>query len=924
MKNRAIAIILMIIGAAFFLGALFFILDNLTATEPVGLVKWVFDVFVALIGAGAGIEGWLGLSKSQKGEPTNRLLTVGDKHLIVIGSDARLVQTDAGAYFEHADKVEIHSPAVIRLKNPHQLPPAPTDFTGREKEITQILNRFENHKGIAIAGLTGMGGIGKTALGLVVAHNIAGQYPDGQIFLDLRGASKEAEPLSPADVMRYVLLSCAPMNSLHDANEAQLAGLYQTLLTEKKVLLFLDNARDAAQIRALIPPAPSAAIITSRQHFSLTEFGFTEPLTLNVLSAEASRTLLRIDSPKLKEATVEELDSLVRICGNLPLALRVVASLLNDRCDWTLDFLIKRLEDEHTRLKRLKRTNDINLDVETSIAVSYDSLPDEIKKCFRIISVFHGGFWNQPLAAIWNTEDQEVIESSIGHLLIRNLLSSFPAQFGQVGTSKMQIMNVYTLHDLHRLFASDRLRENLEESRTIIERHAAYFLFLASIANNEYEQGGEHIANGLSLFHAIWSDLSVTYQRMQPNQEDWPRPNNADQWLMSFPNSCAHLLASQVSTHERIRILQSALGAARAPKSIKTQDVNSGKEVDSNKLKGAYIPIEVAHLISLGDAYNASSNYHDAIQCLEEALSILRPIGYKSELGSKFAKGKIFGNMGTALFGLGDFRKAIEYFDKQLGIAHDFGDNQSEATARGNLGNAFNELKDFHTAIENYKKQLDISRKLGFMRDEALALSNMGAAFSRLGDVHKAMRYHRQAMNIAQTIGDRQIAGSCLNNMGLCYDSLGDLHKAIRTYDEALIIAREFGSRGLEGRILVNLGTAYIKLGEKDRARELWQKALTIFQTIQDPHELITQNTLIKLDMMLTVIEAVRSGDPEAKIYFQELSRIASDSNAPSDIQELAKVLQRILVGVKNPDLSRLSPDFAKLLKKELDYITSC
>lgn len=170
------------------------------------------------------------------------------------------------------------TPEQISFRSLRQLPPAPADFTGREAELNQILQNLNKNKGTAISGLTGMGGIGKTALGLVAAHGIESKYPDAQIFIDLKGVS---EPLSPADVMRHVILSFEPTSDLREFNDSQLAASYQSLLAGKKALLFLDNALDAAQLRFLIPPDTCSLIVTSRRNFALP--GMDKPIRLDVL-----------------------------------------------------------------------------------------------------------------------------------------------------------------------------------------------------------------------------------------------------------------------------------------------------------------------------------------------------------------------------------------------------------------------------------------------------------------------------------------------------------------------------------------------------------------------------------------------------------------------------------------------------------------
>src|SRR6266498_126434 len=189
MNKKVLPLVLIILGAAFLLGAVISWFDNLTAAEPVGLGKWIFDILVALIGAGSGIKGWLDWNKKELPSQVTKNIALDDGQ-IATGQQGKNIQTkDSSQYVEQKIKhyheaVKIESPVLHPL---HQLPPAPADFTGRETELKQLLDLLTKHKGAAISGLTGMGGIGKTALGLIAAHQMADKYPDAQIFLDLKG-----------------------------------------------------------------------------------------------------------------------------------------------------------------------------------------------------------------------------------------------------------------------------------------------------------------------------------------------------------------------------------------------------------------------------------------------------------------------------------------------------------------------------------------------------------------------------------------------------------------------------------------------------------------------------------------------------------------------------------------------------------------
>jgi tetratricopeptide (TPR) repeat protein len=722
--------------------------------------------------------------------------------------------------------------------------PAPvTDFTGRDEQLSQL--KTELSRGILIIGISGGSGVGKTELARKLIQDVSDNFPDARMNIDLLGMNET--PLAPEEAMRRILEPFYAEQELpHEL--AQLHGLYQQTFSNCKALLLLDNASSASQVRPLIPPAPSAAIITSRQYFSLTEFGLKEPLLLNVFSIEKSRELLQTASAKLNASPANEVDKLSQLCGYLPLALRVAASLLNDRPDWTLDTLLIRLSDERTRLQRLKRSDDIDLDVEATISLSYYSLSDEIKKRFRMLSVFGAKFSELSISAIWDVDDED-LDQSIGILVTRSLLTSYSGQFVAIDTrtGEIHIMNLYALHDLNRLFASNQLHENVDEVRTSIERHAAYFLDLAMHANDEYRLGDGHIQRSLNLFRSIWPDLFLAWQRMQSGTKDQYYAENANKWLNDLAFRCSQMLRLSVSAHLRISILQAAIESPKANKVDRTEETE-----DHDDLQRDYVPTEVVELNELGDAYFDAGQPQKALPYHEKALAILESTTNATDRGKKYLTEVLLGNIGKAYFGLGESYLAIEYFQKQLAMAHEIGHNEGEAIAIGHIGNAFLQLKDFRTAIEYYEQQLIASRRKGYRSLEATAIGNIGNALSHLGDAEKAIRFHEQALVIAHEIGNRGNEESQVNNIGLCYIDLRDFSKAIEVFEKGLAMVRESDNRTLQAGILVNLGTAYYgKSKEKDKTRELWEAALTIYQALEDPHTELVQTWLANLDVVL-------------------------------------------------------------------------
>lgn len=221
----------------------------------------------------------------------------------------------------------------------HQLPPPPGDFTGRKAELEALTQAIEQG-GVTITGLRGMGGIGKTALALKLADKLRERYPHAQIYLDLKGTSKK--PATSAEAMAHVVRAYRPTAKLPD-DEAQLGGLYHSVLDGQRALLLMDNAANAAQVAPLAPPASCVLLVTSRQRFVLRGWVAKD---LTTLAPEEARALLLCLAPRVGGAA----DEIARLCGYLPLALCAAGGMLAVREDLAPHRYAEQLRDERAAI----------------------------------------------------------------------------------------------------------------------------------------------------------------------------------------------------------------------------------------------------------------------------------------------------------------------------------------------------------------------------------------------------------------------------------------------------------------------------------------------------------------------------------------------------------------------------------------------
>jgi len=742
----------------------------------------------------------------------------------------------------------------------------PADFTGRETELQQLLSTFDEAHEVLICGLTGSGGIGKTVLARLAAHKLQERFPEARLEINLLGTSPA--PLDPAEAMRRLLAPFYPGVKLPDEPEA-LHGLYIDTFHQHKALLLLDNARDAAQVRLLLPEPPSAAIVTSRLSFSLPEKGL-KPLNLRLLPGDEARQLLRKVSPRLESEPEEVLDRLAELCGCLPLALRVSASLFESRLDWSLTSFLKRLADEHARLSLLSDPDDPDLNVHLCLALSYDSLPAGLRSRFRQLAVFAAPFDLLALAAVWddtplslrergrgegssgNTPLSSESDSSLGQLLNRHLLE-YSSETGQ-----------YALHDLTRLYALGRLCEEQVEAQQALERYAGHYLAAGRALDERYQKGGENIVPALRAFAGIWLHLSAAWRRLSGGEAGWLRFEGADRWLSDFPGLVAYVLDLYLPPRERIPMLETALQAARrlgdrgAESAPLTNLGNAWLNLGEARKASAYYEqaLEVdketgdrrsegTDLGNLGNAWSVLGEPRKAIASYKKALKIAK------KTGDRGGEGRHLGNLGNAWRELGEVPKAIEYYEQALEIDKETGDRRNEGANLGNLGIAYRNLGEVRKAIDYQEQALEIAREIGDRGGESTNLGSLGNAWSVLGEPRKAIAFYEQALEIAQETGDRRNEGIYLGNLGLAWADLGEAHKASAYYEQALEIAKEIGDRGGEGRHLANLGNAYQNLGEVNRARECYQQALKIFTAIESPNADWVRQQMAELEKSL-------------------------------------------------------------------------
>jgi tetratricopeptide (TPR) repeat protein len=602
-----------------------------------------------------------------------------------------------------------------------QLPPPPGDFTGREDELRELREAIE-HGGAHISGLQGQGGVGKTALALKLAAELALRFPDAQIFLDLKGATEK--PLTACEALAYVLRSFHPDKKLPES-ENELRGAFCSVLHAKRVLLLMDNARDAKQVQPLIPPAGSGLLVTSRASFTLPGL---KQKRLDTLPLEDANKLLLTIAPRIGNAA----DAIAKACGYLALALRLAATAIAEHADLDPANYRRKLADESTRLKLLVEAGR-DPSMEASIGLSYNLLNAEMQARFRMLGVFPDTFDVPAAAVVWETDDDAA----------QGMLSEL-VRFSMLEWDESVCR--YRLHDLMRDFAREKLTEAEREAAAL--RHARHYVGTLDAANHLYLQGNEGAMAGLALFDLERGNIEAGQTWAATHAE---KNRGAAQLCSDYLYCGTYLFDLRQHPRERIRCLESGVPAIRQL---------SDRRREANRLS------------NLGNAYQSVGEYQRAIEYQEQSLAIA------SEVGDQASEGMALLNLGIAYALLGEYPRAIEYFQQALDLARRIGPRE-EGQVLNNLGIAYNATGEYRRAIQYYEQWLVIARNIGDRRGEGNALGNLGVAYGSLSEYHRSAEYCEQQLAITREIGDRRGEGNAHWNISLALDEMGERGQAI-------------------------------------------------------------------------------------------------------------------------------------------------
>lgn len=653
---------------------------------------------------------------------------------------------------------------------PAQLPTDIADFTGREDQVKHLSGLLSaaadgDSGAVRIALVAGSGGLGKTSLAVHAAHRVRSAFPDGQLYVDLLGATPH--PLPPADVLARFLRDLGVDGKEVPLDEAERAARYRTSLAGRRILVVLDNARDAAQVRPLLPGSASCAVlVTTRSR--MPDLATTKLVDLNVLDDDEALTLFtKVVGDDRAAAEPEATAELLLACAGLPLAIRICAARLATRSGWTIRAMANRLRDEHRRLDELTVGD---LAVRASFQVSFASLPVPARgvdpaEAFRLLGLWHGPTISSAAAAalLGATEDQAADALEI--LVDAHLLES-------------KAPDRYKFHDLLRVYASERAVADLSETdRTeAITRLLRWYVRTAdnagaAVSPHRYNISLDPAPGEPSALIFVGPDDALGwYDCERANIPAATRQASACDlhdlaWRLPVPLfRVFHARGNWVDCIATHRIaLDSARNAGNRQGEAGVLN-NLGYALVMTRDADGVVYLEQALAIrrEIGDrpgeaqTANNLADLYALVGRPEEGLEMLhRALDLNRQIGRRHGEGIALNNIGDALLGLGRAEEAIDWLQQAHATFTDLKDADGLGYALYNLGRCHFSLGDEKEALVSFQRAVINYQTAGNLHEQALTLRHIGRTQARLGDIAVAQESWAHSARIYDDLDDR-------------------------------------------------------------------------------------------------------------------------------------------------------------------------
>lgn len=655
---------------------------------------------------------------------------------------------------------------------PAQLPADTPVFSGRVAELRRLAELLPDDRTtglttVVISAISGTAGVGKTTLAVRWAHQIAGRFPDGQLYLNLRGYDSVDTAMGTAEAVRGFLDALAvPPQRMPTTLDGQL-GLYRSLLAGKRMLVVLDNARDAEHVRPLLPGSPGCLVlVTSRRQLpALVATEGARPLTLGLLDDAEARELLgrRIGHDRLA-AEPDAVDEIVRICGGLALALAVVAAKAATSPGAALADLTAQLRAGQERLDALTGW-DAATNVRAVFSWSYRALPEPAARLFRLLGL-HTGPDITPaaaagLAAIPVSQARAaldvlaqahlVVEHAPGRFGLHDLLKAYAAELAaaeEPPAGRDAAWRRLLDHYLHTAFAAARLLSPHRDPITpappapgvqaapVADRAAALAWFtaehqvlLACIRHADPAGTGEYVG-----------PLAWTVETFLDYQGRWHDLTEIHQIELAAAEQAGDQVA-QGKAHRGLALVltrQSRLDEAHThyEQALRLYAAVGDQDGQAHIHRG------------IGWALEREGRWREALGHAEQALELFRATGHR------YGQARALNAAGWDHAQLGEYRHALTRCGQALAIMEELGDHNGQAAGWDSMGKAHHHLGAHDEADRCFRQALELVRQSGDRFNEAGVLDHIGDSRLAAGEPDLARQAWQQAVDILAALGN--------------------------------------------------------------------------------------------------------------------------------------------------------------------------
>lgn len=763
--------------------------------------------------------------------------------------------TDPGEELRRVHEAVLHHDDTFLLRPPSSVLPTPREsvvpaelphdtpgFAGRSGELDRLHSLLEPARApgtantVVISAIGGAAGIGKTALAVHWAHQVRDRFPDGQLYVNLHGFDHDRQPLEPGEALELLLRSLGLAASEIPPHPEAQGRVFRTLLGDRRLLVLLDNAASADQVRPLLPGSPTCCVlVTSRNRLGdLVAHDGAHALPLDLLQPDEARALL---SRTLGTERVDDdrhaVDELIRLCGSLPLALRVAAArLAGDPALRTADLVTEM--SEGNRLEALEPDGDANSPLRTAFSVSYRVLAPGARRLFRLLGLFPGAEFTTEAAAALLDVPLPQARRLIGALVSAHLIEPVTAAR-------------YRFHDLLREYAQEcaLVEETASDREAALERLLIWYL------------NATRTTAGAGLFPELPSSLRPGRHPGLPSDtaaRPWLDAERAN--LLAVINQAAHHGPRPVAWH-----LTSALFSdfwIHLPR--KTWQTTAQTALDAAEAESDLFGQAAMHS-SLAAARWDRGHVRQTMEHATRALDISRELGWATgeasglglrgmarwsmarldsahddftaglrifrETGHRYFEGFGMIGLGMACRDLGRLHEAADHLERAVSLAAEVSWWDSYSAVQI-LGGVYWELGRLTDGLDLLGPEVASDKRAGYRNGHAMMFNAIAKINVELGRHGEGLEQAERAFALVQDTKRHWVQSSILNTIAAARRRLSQLDRALQAGEQALALAREARFRRAEADSLVCLSLTHKETGRYNEARAHAEQALTL------------------------------------------------------------------------------------------------